>query len=56
MVLGFFKEAFFFGLAARSVHRGSLNGDVVVFDSIENLMSFSSVWYVCVATGCRMIV
>ncbi len=26
----------------------------MVFDSIETFVSFSSIWYVCVATGCRM--
>ncbi len=32
---------------------GSSNGDVVVFDSIEIFVSFSSVWYVHVVVGCR---
>jgi len=28
----------------------------VVFDSIETFVSFSSIWYVCVVVGRRMIV
>ncbi len=35
--------------------RKSPNGDVVVFDSIEIFVSFSSIWYVYVVVGCRMI-
>ncbi len=35
---------------------GSPNGDAVVFDNIETFVSFSSVWYVCVATGRMMTV
>ncbi len=32
------------------------NGDVSVFGSIETLVSFSLVWYVCVGVGCKMMV
>jgi len=32
------------------------NGDASVFGNIETLVSFSSVWYVCVVVGCRMMV
>jgi len=32
------------------------NGNAPVFGSIETLMSFSSVWYVCVVVGRRMMV
>jgi len=35
--------------------RKSPNGDVVVFDSIEIFVSFSSIWYVYVVVGRRMI-
>ncbi len=35
---------------------GSPNGDVVMFDSIERLVSFSFVWYVCVVVERMMIV
>jgi hypothetical protein len=32
------------------------NGDVPMFGSIETLVSFSSVWYVCVVVGHKMMV
>jgi len=32
------------------------NEDVPMFGSIETLVSFSSVWYVCVVAGCKMMV
>jgi len=32
------------------------NGNAPVFGSIETLMSFSSVWYVCVVVGRKMMV
>jgi len=60
VVLGFFKESCFFVggreflLLITLRQRRSPNGDVVVFDSIEIFVSFSSVWYVCVATRCKM--
>jgi len=54
VVLGFFKEAFFFSVGGwqcllLTVWRqgGSPNGDVVVFDNIEIFVSFSFVCYVC---------
>jgi hypothetical protein len=34
----------------------SPNGDAMVFDNIETFVSFSSIWCVCVALGCKMIV
>ncbi len=61
MVLGFFKEAFFFSIGGwecllSTVWRqgGSPNGDAVVFDNIELFESFSSIWYVCVVVGRKM--
>jgi hypothetical protein len=32
------------------------NGDASVFVSIEALVLFSFVWYVCVIVGCKMMV
>jgi len=32
------------------------NGDVSVFGSIETLVSFSSIWYVCVVARRKMMV
>jgi hypothetical protein len=34
----------------------TLDGDVVVFDGVEILMSFFSIWDVCDVAGCMMIV
>ncbi len=55
MVLRFFKWNLFFFVGGFEFllsmvwkQERSLNGDAVVFDSIETYMSFSSVWCVCV--------
>lgn len=63
MVLRFFKEACFFFywrlgvFAFKGMEKGrSTNGDAVVFDSIEIFVLFSSILYVCVIAGRRMIV
>jgi hypothetical protein len=54
-LFSFFVGGRKFLLSMARRQKKSLNGDAMVFDSIETLVSFSSVWYVCVVVGCRMI-